>query len=48
MSEIQDDAVKNLFAKIWEACSDMTGYAAAPNEFKNYLYCSDLGQLPNP
>lgn len=26
MSEIQDDAVKNLFAKIWEACSDMTGY----------------------
>lgn len=26
MSEIQDDASKNLFAKIWEACSDMTGY----------------------
>jgi len=26
MSEIQDDATKRLFAKIWEACSDMTGY----------------------
>lgn len=26
MSEIQDDAAKSLFAKIWEACSDMTGY----------------------
>ncbi len=24
------------------------GDPAAPNEFKNYLYCSDLGQLPNP
>lgn len=26
MSEIQGDAAKSLFAKIWEACSDMTGY----------------------
>jgi len=26
MSEIQDDAIKGLFAKIWEACSDMSGY----------------------
>lgn len=26
MSEIQDDAAKSLFAKIWEACSDMSGY----------------------
>lgn len=26
MSEIQDDTTKSLFAKVWEACSDMTGY----------------------
>lgn len=26
MSYLHDDAEKGLFAKIWEACSDMTGY----------------------
>lgn len=26
MSAIKNDATKSLFAKIWEACSDMTGY----------------------
>ena len=26
MSELQDEATKDMFAKIWEACSDMTGY----------------------
>lgn len=26
MSEIKNNNVKDLFAKIWEACSDMTGY----------------------
>ena len=49
-----------LGKKEWDTCtflfsngSDKGGYCrygdpAAPNEFKNYLYCSDLGQLPNP
>ncbi len=26
MSEIGDDAKRDMFAKIWDACSDMTGY----------------------
>ena len=52
MSEIEDEQDKKVFAKIWEACTDMTGYVQMhfKNKDKGYrelLFGTDWNQLPN-
>lgn len=48
MSEIRNDGKRELFAKIWDACSDMTGYVQMHFDVttRNYLFGSLWNWLP--
>lgn len=51
MSYLSDDAEKGLFAKIWDACSDMTGYAqmhfiSRNNAVREAIFSSEWNLMP--
>lgn len=51
MSYLNDDAEKGLFSKIWDACSDMTGYVQMHFISKNHavreaIFSSEWNQMP--
>lgn len=51
MSYLNDDAEKGLFAKIWDACSDMTGYVqmhfiSKNNTVREAIFSSEWNQMP--
>ena len=52
MSYLHDDAEKGLFAKIWEACSDMTGYVqmhfvSKNNTVRESIFGSEWNGMPS-
>lgn len=52
MSFLNDDAEKGLFAKIWDACSDMTGYvqmhfASKNNVVRESIFGSKWNSMPS-
>lgn len=52
MSYLNDDAEKGLFAKIWDACSDMTGYVqmhfvSKNNVVRDSIFGSEWNNLPS-
>ncbi len=52
MSYLNDDAEKGLFAKIWDACSDMTGYVqmhfiSKNNAVREAIFGSEWKSLPS-
>ena len=52
MSYLNDDAEKGLFAKIWDACSDMTGYVqmhfiSKNNAVREAIFGSEWNRLPS-
>ncbi len=52
MSYLNDDAEKGLFAKIWDACSDMTGYVqmhfvSKNNVVRESIFGSEWNSLPS-
>jgi len=52
MSYLNDDAEKGLFAKIWDACSDMTGYVQMHFKSRNYadresIFGSEWSSMPS-
>jgi hypothetical protein len=51
MSYLRDEAEKGLFAKIWEACSDMTGYVqmhfiSRNNTVREEIFGSEWNEIP--
>ena len=51
LSYLNDDAEKGLFAKIWDACSDMTGYVqmhfiSKNNAVREAIFSSEWNQMP--
>ena len=51
MSYLSDDAEKGLFAKIWDACSDMTGYVqmhfiSKSNAVREAIFGSEWNSMP--
>ena len=51
MSYLSDDAEKGLFAKIWDACSDMTGYVqmhfiSKNNAVREAIFSSEWNWMP--
>lgn len=51
MSYLSDDAEKSLFAKIWDACSDMTGYVqmhfiSKNNAVREAIFGSEWNGMP--
>lgn len=51
MSYLSDDAEKGLFAKIWDACSDMTGYVqmhfiSKNNAVREAIFGSEWNSMP--
>lgn len=51
MSYLNDDAEKNAFAKIWDACSDMTGYVqmhfvSKNNTIRKAIFGGDWDGMP--
>lgn len=52
MSYLNDDAEKGLFAKIWDACSDMTGYVqmhfvSKNNVVRESIFGSEWNSMPS-
>lgn len=52
MSYLNDDAEKTLFAKIWDACSDMTGYVqmhfvSKNNAVREAIFGSEWNSMPS-
>ena len=52
MSCLNDDAEKGLFAKIWDACSDMTGYVqmhfiSKDHVIREAIFGSEWNQMPS-
>lgn len=52
MSYLIDEAEKNLFTKIWDACSDMTGYVqmhfvSKNNTVREAIFSSEWNSLPS-
>lgn len=52
MSYLNDDAEKGLFAKIWDACSDMTGYVqmhfiSKNNVVREAIFKPEWNQMPS-
>ena len=52
MSYMNDDAEKGLFAKIWDACSDMTGYVqmhflSKNNVVRESIFGSEWSSMPS-
>ena len=52
MSYLNDDAEKGLFAKIWDACSDMTGYVqmhfvSKNNTVRESIFGSEWNSMPS-
>ena len=52
MSYLSDDAEKGLFAKIWDACSDMTGYVqmhfiSKNNVVRESIFGSEWNSMPS-
>ncbi len=52
MSYLNDDAEKGLFAKIWDACSDMTGYVqmhfvSKNNTVRESIFGSEWNNMPS-
>lgn len=52
MSYLNDDAEKGLFAKIWDACSDMTGYVqmhfvSKNNAVRESIFGSEWNSMPS-
>ena len=52
MSYLNDDAEKGLFAKIWDACSDMTGYVqmhfmSKNNVVREFIFGSEWNGMPS-
>ena len=51
MSYLSDDSEKGLFAKIWDACSDMTGYVqmhfiSKNNAVREAIFGSEWNSMP--
>lgn len=51
MSYLSDDAEKCLFAKIWDACSDMTGYVqmhfvSRNNAVREAIFSGEWNRMP--
>lgn len=51
MSYLSEDAEKGLFAKIWDACSDMTGYVqmhfiSKNNAIREAIFSSEWNSMP--
>ena len=52
MSNLSDDAEKGLFAKIWDACSDMTGYVqmhfiSKNNAVREAIFSGEWNWMPS-
>lgn len=49
MSEIQDEYAKEIFAQVWDACSDMTGYVQMHfnTEMRANIFGCDWKSVPN-
>lgn len=51
MSYLNNDSERGVFAKLWDACSDMTGYVQmhfiSRNNIRNEIFGSDWNEMPS-